>query len=71
MKNKEVKQLKTKPGEELKKMLSEQTEKLWALKESLLNGKVKNVKEIRDVKKGIARILTFIAEKQVNEISHN
>ena len=66
MNQKEVKQLKTKPAEELKKMLSEQTEKLWTLKKSLLNGKVKNVKEIRDVKKVIARLLTFIKEKRTN-----
>ncbi|MDO8466689.1 MAG: 50S ribosomal protein L29 [bacterium] len=62
MKKKEIQQLKTKPVEELKKMLSEQTENLWTLKQSLLNGKVKNVKEMRDVKKGIARLMTFVKQ---------
>ena len=62
MNNKEVIQLKTKPTEELKKMLAEHTEKLWTLKDSLLNGKVKNVKEMRDVKKDIARLMTSIKQ---------
>ncbi|TSC82963.1 MAG: hypothetical protein G01um101419_415, partial [Parcubacteria group bacterium Gr01-1014_19] len=39
MDKKEVQQLKTKPSEELTKMLAEQREKLWTLKEGILNGK--------------------------------
>lgn len=62
MKRKELEQLKTKPSEELKKMLAEHTEKMWSLKESLLNGKVKNVKEMRDVKKDIARLMTLLKQ---------
>lgn len=62
MKRKELEQLKTKPSEELKKMLAEHTEKRWSLKEGLLNGKVKNVKEMRDVKKDIARLMTLLKQ---------
>lgn len=60
MDKKEMEQIKTKPVAELQKLVAESREKLWTLKDSLLNGKVKNVKEMRDVKKDIARLLTFI-----------
>ncbi len=62
MDKKEIQQLKTKPIAELQKLVVEGREKLWTLKDGLLNGKVKNVKEMRDVKKGIARLLTFIRQ---------
>ena len=62
MDRKAIEQLKTKPAEELKKMLAEHTEKMWSLKESILNGKVKNVKEMRDLKKDIARLMTFLKQ---------
>ncbi len=64
MDKKEVQQLKTKPSEELTKMLAEQREKLWTLKEGILNGKIKNVKEMRTVRKDIARIMTFLGFNQ-------
>lgn len=62
MEKKEIQQLKTKPAAELQKMAAEQKEKLWTLKEALLNGKAKNVKEMRGIKKDIARIKTFITQ---------
>ena len=64
MDKKEVQQLKIKPTEELKKMLVEYREKLWTLKDAILNGKVKNVKEMRTVRKDIARIMTFLGFNQ-------
>ncbi len=66
MDKKEIQQIKTKPVAELQKMVAENREKLWSLKDSLLNGKVKNVKEMRDIKKDIARLLTFINQNQNN-----
>ncbi len=60
MKKKELEQLKTKPKAEWEKMLSEHREKLWALRTDLAAGKVKNVQEIQDVRKMIARLLTMI-----------
>lgn len=45
---------------ELKKNLSEYQGKLRKLKVDLFYGKVKNIKEIKNVKKSIARILTII-----------
>lgn len=60
MTKKEWEQFKTKPLEELKKNLLEYREKARSLKTDLKAGKVKNVKEIKNVKKFIARILTLI-----------
>ncbi len=64
MKRKEIIELKTKPVAELKKFVSDADEKLRAMKFDLAAGKVKNVKDIKALKKDIARALTFINEKQ-------
>jgi ribosomal protein L29 len=60
MKKKEIQQLKTKPLPELQKDLTGYREKLRKLKFDLAQGKVKNIKEIKETKKMIARILTII-----------
>ena len=54
---KEVRQLKPEALPELK-------DKLWSLKTDLAAGKVKNVKEIKKIKKNIARILTWQKQNQ-------
>ncbi len=64
MKKKEIGQLKNKPVVELQKDLLEHRDKLWNLKADLAAGKVKNVEEIRQVKKTIARLLTFINQSK-------
>ncbi len=65
MKNKEIQQIKTKPLAELEKELIHYRETLRKLKFDLSQGKVKNIKEIQETKKMIARILTIInGEKQ-------
>jgi len=63
MRKKEFEQLKTKPVEDLNKNLTEFRNKLWDLKTDLAAGKIKNVKEIKNVKKTIARILTLASQK--------
>lgn len=60
MKRKEILEMKNKAGEELKKMAADFREKLEVLSFDLESGKVKNVREIREIKKNIARILTFL-----------
>ena len=55
-----VQELKQKPEDELKKLLQDNREKLRQLKFDLASGKVKNVREIRELKKDIARILTLL-----------
>jgi len=53
-------ELKQKSKEELQKTLEDDWEKLRQLRFDLSAGKVKNVREIRNVKKEIARILTLL-----------
>lgn len=60
MKRREFEQLKNKPEAELKNQLTSLRDMLWNLKKDLAAGKVKNVKEIRRVKRDIARIFTIL-----------
>jgi len=53
-------ELRRKPKEELKKILQDNREKLRQLRFDLSAGKVKNVREIRHLKKEIAQILTLV-----------
>ncbi len=55
--------LRKKKKEELESLLKEYKEKLAKLKFDLSLGKLKNVREIRETKKDIARILTILKEK--------
>lgn len=63
MKKEDFKNYKGKNLIELDKNLKSMRDKLLNLKLGLVSGKVKNVKEIRQVKKSIAQILTLINEK--------
>jgi large subunit ribosomal protein L29 len=64
MKRKEFEQLKNAATiEELNKTLKEKRDKLERLKFDLAVGKVKNISEIRKIKKDIAQIMTLIKEK--------
>ncbi len=60
MKKKEMNELKNKARADLEKSLVEFREKLWGLKKDLAAGKAKNVREIKMIKKNIARVLTFL-----------
>lgn len=64
MKKLELKNLREKPILELKKILKGYKEKLSNLKFDLTLGKVKNVAEIRKLKKSIAQISTIISLKE-------
>jgi large subunit ribosomal protein L29 len=55
-----IEEIRQKPKEELRKLLTENREKLRQLKFDLASGKVKNVREIRQIKKDIARLLTCL-----------
>ena len=59
----EISELKQKPKEELLKILQDSREKLRQLKFDLSSGKVKNIREIRQTKKDIARMLTLFSQK--------
>jgi len=53
-------ELKKKTNKELNKLLIKSKERLRFLRFDLASGRVKNVREIRNLKKEIARILTLI-----------
>jgi len=53
-------ELQQKSKSELQKTLSDNREKLRQLRFDLSAGKIKNVREIRKIKKDIARILTIL-----------
>jgi len=55
-----IEELSKKSKEELKKLLIDHRERLRNLKFDLRAGKVKNVREIRELKKDIARVLTLL-----------
>ena len=55
----EIKELKQLSREELKKKMEDAREKLRQMRFDLQAGKVKDVREIRQVKKDIARIMTL------------
>lgn len=58
-----AKELKQKSKKELQRLWQEDREKLRQLRFDLSAGKVKNVREIRKIKKDIARILTVLCQK--------
>jgi len=64
MKKKNFQETKDRPAAELQKNLAEYQERLRVLKFDLAAGKVKNIREIRAVKKNIAQILTILKVKQ-------
>ena len=64
MKKKAFPEIKNKSTTELQKDLAGYRERLRVLKFDLAAGKVKNIREIRAVKKNIAQILTILKVKQ-------
>ena len=56
-------ELKQKSKQELQRIFDDDRKKLGQLRFGLSAGKVKNVKEVHNLKKEIARILTLIKEK--------
>jgi len=64
MKKRDLQIYKDKPLAELKKELEESRGRLSDLRFNLAAGKVKNIKEIHQVRKHIARLLTFIRQQE-------
>lgn len=61
----QVTDLRTKKEGELIKLLGELRDELQQMQFALAAGRVKNIREIRDRKRTIARILTVLAEQRV------
>jgi len=58
--NMEMAELKKLSKKELENLLLEKRERVWQLRFGLTQKKVKNTREIKEIKKDIARILTFL-----------
>lgn len=65
MKRKEIQELKTRPVEELAHLVQEESEKLRVLRFDLAAGKVKDISQIHEAKKKVARMKTFIHERSI------
>lgn len=64
MKQKEkIREFSRLPEKELQRNLSEKRERLRQLRFDLASGKIKNVGEIREIRKDIARIMTILKKK--------
>ena len=63
MKKQQKDELKAKTPAQLKSLVAENRKKLHALQLDFLAGKVKNVRTITEVKKEIARALTYLAQQ--------
>lgn len=59
-----ISEFKQKSKKELQRLLQNNQDKLRQLRFDLASGKVKNVREIRQIKKDIARILTTLCQKK-------
>jgi ribosomal protein L29 len=55
-----IRDLRQKSKEELSKLLSEKKNRLLNLRFDLSGGRAKNIKEVREAKKDIARIFTLL-----------
>ncbi len=64
MKKKKLQEFGNKSDGELMKDLAENRERLSRLLFDLAQGKVKNISEIKEVKRTIARILTLMSQKK-------
>ena len=63
-----LEELRKKTEEEILKILQDNREKLRQLRFGLAAGKVKNVREIRKIKKEVARILTLLKRGLSREV---
>ena len=57
-------ELRQKTGNELRRLLQGNRERLRSLRFDLASGKIKNVREIRKTKKDIAKTLTLLNEQR-------
>ena len=62
-----TKELKTKPTPELEKLLKSMRENSRELRFKISREQFKNVRELRKVKKTVARLLTIINERKINK----
>ena len=61
-----MEQLKSRNDSELLSDIKKSKDKLWGLQVDLRAGKLKNVNEVKKIKKNIARINTILSERKNN-----
>jgi large subunit ribosomal protein L29 len=66
MKKKDIQEIKNKPDAELTRLIKDGNEELRGLRFDLAAGKVKDISKIRDLRKNIARMHTFLKERAMN-----
>jgi len=66
-----IRELRRKPIKELQETLINLRDKLRELRFNLAGGKVKNIKEIRQTKRDIARISTLLKEHETKKPDQN
>lgn len=66
-----IRELRRKSNKELQQSLIESRNKLRELRFNLAGGKVKNIREIRQTKRHIARISTSLKENYAKEQKNN
>ena len=65
----ELKELRAKTAKDLSKLLAQSREKLRSLRFSVGSKQLKNIREFREAKKLVARVLTLIKEQANKESS--
>lgn len=65
MKKKDLQDLKAKPDAELERLIQDGNEELRAMRFDLAAGKVKDISKVRDLRKRIARMHTFLKERSI------
>jgi ribosomal protein L29 len=66
MKKKDIQELKNRSVAELERVVKEGNERLRVLKFDLAAGKVKNVRELHETRKKVARAKTFLNQSHGN-----
>lgn len=67
MKKKDLKALRSKSANELRKMANEKRQKANKAFVEIKTGQEKNLKEVKNLRKDIAQILTVLKEKEIVE----
>jgi large subunit ribosomal protein L29 len=63
MKKKDIQDLKNKPDAELLRLIADGNTELRAMRFDLAAGKVKDISKVRELRKRIARMNTFLRER--------
>ncbi|MCE7936636.1 50S ribosomal protein L29 [Candidatus Saccharibacteria bacterium CPR2] len=67
MKKITIKDIRKKSLSEIEKQISQNRNKLVSLRQDLYSSQVKNIRQIRQVRKDIARLLTIANEKKLEK----